>query len=280
MKYCEEYAALLDLFVDGELSGPEMARVGDHLAECPGCRAYVDDALAIRASFPDVEETAVPEGFAESVMERIREDAAKDQKIVELKRRGVRRWLGTAAALAACCALVILVRTGNDAAVPAGGNAYDTAAVMESGAEAAPQAAPEFKEEPVEGAPEEETRIALTARMKAAEPYHDEQASKSATTAGTDTAAPAEAAPEAAMDDEQLLACPPAPENQAALYLTAEEAGDLLDGFAAVWENGVEWRYELNAEEYRALLEALGRQEELAETKEGPFLVVVSGPLE
>ncbi len=280
MKYCEEYAALLDLFVDGELSGPEMAQVGDHLAKCPGCRAYVDDALAIRAGFPDVEETAVPEGFAESVMERIREDAAKDQKIVELKRRGVRRWLGTAAALAACCALVILVRTGNDAAAPAGGNAYDTAAIMESGAEAAPQAAPEFKEEPVEGTPEEEARIALTARMKAAEPYHDEQASKSATTAGTDTAAPAEAAPEMAMDDEQLLACPPAPEKQAALYLTAEEAGDLLDGFAAVWENGVEWRYELNAEEYRALLEALGRQEELAETKEGPFLVVVSGPLE
>lgn len=282
MKYCEEYAALLDLFVDGELSGPEMARVGDHLAACPGCRAYVDDALAIRAGFPDVEETAVPEGFAESVMERIREDAAKDQKIVELKRRGVRRWLGTAAALAACCALVILVRTGSEggAAAPAGGNAYDTASIMESGAEAAPQAAPEFKEEPVEGAPEEEARIALTARMKAAEPYYDEQASKSATTAGTDTAAPAEAAPEAAMDDEQLLACPPAPENQAALYLTAEEAGDLLDGFAAVWENGVEWRYELDAEEYRALLEALGRQEELVETKEGPFLIVVSGPLE
>lgn len=284
MKYCEEYAALLDLFVDGELSGPEMARVGDHLAECPGCRAYVDDALAIRAGFPDVEKTAVPEGFAGSVMERVREDAAKDQKIVELKRRGVRRWLGTAAALAACCALVILVRTGSEggAAAPAGGNgaAYDTASIMESGAEAAPQAAPEFKEEPVEGAPGEEARIALTARMKAAEPYHDEQASKSAATAGTDTAAPAEAAPEAAMDDEQLLACPPAPEKQAALYLTAEEAGDLLDGFAAVWENGVEWRYELNAEEYRALLEALGRQEELAETKEGPFLVVVSGPLE
>lgn len=141
MKYCEEYAALLDLFVDGELSGPEMARVGDHLAACPGCRAYVDDALAIRAGFPDVEETAVPEGFAESVMERIREDAAKDQKIVELKRRGVRRWLGTAAALAACCALVILVRTGSEggAAAPAGGNAYDTASIMESGAEAAPR---------------------------------------------------------------------------------------------------------------------------------------------
>ena len=34
MKYCEQYAALLDLFVDGELAGAEMERVRDHLAEC------------------------------------------------------------------------------------------------------------------------------------------------------------------------------------------------------------------------------------------------------
>ena len=100
MKYCEEYAALLDLFVDGELAGDEMERVRAHLAECPGCQAYVDDALAIRACFPDAEETVVPEGFAEGVMERVREASGRERKIVEMKRRGVRRWLGTAAALA------------------------------------------------------------------------------------------------------------------------------------------------------------------------------------
>ena len=47
MKYCEEYAALLDLFVDGELSLEEMLRVQEHLDTCPACRAYVDDALAM-----------------------------------------------------------------------------------------------------------------------------------------------------------------------------------------------------------------------------------------
>ena len=45
--------------------------------------------------------------------------------------------MGTAAALAACCALVILVRTGpgKEAAAPAGGDgaAYDTAAIIEDG---------------------------------------------------------------------------------------------------------------------------------------------------
>ena len=64
MRYCERYAALLDLFVDGELPPGEMEQVQAHLAVCPGCQAYVDDALAIRAGFPDVEDTAVPEGFA------------------------------------------------------------------------------------------------------------------------------------------------------------------------------------------------------------------------
>ena len=53
MKYCEEYAALLDLYVDGELSGEEAARVRAHLESCPSCQAYVDGALAIRAAFPE-----------------------------------------------------------------------------------------------------------------------------------------------------------------------------------------------------------------------------------
>lgn len=268
MKYCEEYAALLDLFVDGELVPEDMKRVGDHLTGCPGCQAYVDDALAIRAGFPDIEDTAVPEGFAEGVMERVREASGRERKIVEMKRRGVRRWLGTAAALAACCALVVLVKTGpgGDTAAPAGNAACDITGVIESeGGEIAPQAAPEPKEDPSEDMPEEAVRAAPAARSKAAELYNDEVTLK---------AALAEAAPETAMDDER----PPASEKT--LYLTREEAGELLDGFAPIWESAVEWRYELNGEEYRTLLEALNRQEELPEEEEGPFLVVVSGPLE
>ena len=265
MKYCEEYAALLDLFVDGELAGPELERVRDHLAECPGCRAYVDDALAIRAGFPDVEDTVVPEGFAQGVMERVRETSARDRKIVELRRRGIRRWIGTAAALAACCALVILIRTGpageNRAAAPAGGDG-GAAVTYDSGDSAA---------EDAETAPE----AGIAEQMAPAE----EPAGKSARTAAAGgqeefaLAAAPRAVMEAAMDESGL-------EKTAALYLTAEEVGDLLDGFSAVWENAVEWRYELNEEEYRALLEALNRPEELPEAAEGPFLVVVAGPKE
>ena len=38
MNTCETYAALLDLFVDGELSLEEMLEVQTHLDECPACR--------------------------------------------------------------------------------------------------------------------------------------------------------------------------------------------------------------------------------------------------
>lgn len=264
MKYCEEYAALLDLFVDGELAGPEMERVRDHLAACPGCRAYVDDALAMRAGFPNVEEADVPEGFAQGVMERIRETS--NRKSAELRRRGIRRWMGTAAALAACCALVILVRTGsageNRTAAPAGGDsaACDRAGIVE-GEEAgiAPQAAPE---------------AGIAAQMAPAE-APTEKNDFTARAGGQEEAALAapKAAVESAADESGL-------ENTAALCLTAEEAGDLLKDFTAVWENAVEWRYELNREEYQALLEALGRPEELPDGAQGPFLVVVTGPKE
>ena len=63
MKECTSFEALLDLFVDGELSPEEMARVQSHLDQCPACRAYVDDALAIRAALDGWEKTPVPEDF-------------------------------------------------------------------------------------------------------------------------------------------------------------------------------------------------------------------------
>lgn len=103
MRPCNEYAALLDLYVDGELPPQEMVRVQEHLDRCPGCRAYVDDALAIRAAFPDVEDTEVPEGFAESVCAVIQaSDTAP-------KRNRRRRWAKTLIPMAACCAIVVLL---------------------------------------------------------------------------------------------------------------------------------------------------------------------------
>ena len=60
----------------------------------------MDDALAIRAAFPLAEDTAVPDGFAEGVMERVKASP---------RRRPARRWGKPLASLAACCAIVLLL---------------------------------------------------------------------------------------------------------------------------------------------------------------------------
>ena len=280
MIYCEEYAALLDLLVDGELPQVDIERVQAHLESCSGCRAYIDDALAVRAGFPDVEDTVVPEDFAAGVMNRIRESVLEeDKKILKLRRRRFRRWMGTAA-LAACCALVIILRTGSggwkeDAAVPTesgyGAFSANDAAAFDNSAESVPEAAasPAVPEEPAEeeGIRADSETPAEVPRLRTAMAAED--AGESPDNAAM-VPAPMAAVQEAAKGSVQ----------EAALCLTEEEAGDLLDRFDVVWENAVERRYELSAEEYWSLLESLGRPEELPETANGSFLVVVTGPLE
>ena len=277
MKYCEEYAALLDRFVDGELTPEEMERARGHLAVCPGCRAYVDDALAIRAGFPDVEDTEVPGGFAEGVMERIRAASEKSGKLIELRRRSARRWAGSLTALAACCALVFLTWGGpggmNDKIAPTGEeNGVPAAHTQVENDTASDCVDTEEPEAVSETEHSEEKQVRATSET---------EAPRSQFRAQNMDAAPETTisqAPEAVMEDAEPRTSLSA--KNVALYLSEEEAGDLLDGFDAVWENSSEWCYELSAEEYQALLEALGRAEELAEGAEGPFWVVVSGPLE
>lgn len=140
MKLCENYAALLDPFLDGELPPEELARVQAHLRECPACRGYVDDALAIRAALAGGDDTAVPDGFSQRVMQRIREETptAKPPR---------RRYGRTLAALAACCAVVVLLAPvlsqRSDPASNATGASYALESPGESAARAdSAQAAP------------------------------------------------------------------------------------------------------------------------------------------
>lgn len=312
MTCCEEYAALLDLFVDGELATEEMTRVRNHLETCPGCRSYVDDVLAIRAAFPGVEDTEVPEGFAESVMERIRADAAagelKDRKDRKNRKNSRRRWAGTLTALAACFAVALLVqgvpRDANDGAAPAGDVAP---ALYEAGAPEAQsrtggtddmEAAPaEPSESPVQArttsggerpemsgfAADEDGQSSSSKRYNSSIEQNEEEGAA----AGVDSVAAERPAPSLAAaprlispaPEEEGPENPAAPElsadpgaglesgTEAALYLTQEEAGGLLDGVAPIWEDGTERRYELTAEELRVLLTALGRLEELEAVK-------------
>ncbi|MBP3486249.1 MAG: zf-HC2 domain-containing protein, partial [Oscillospiraceae bacterium] len=165
MNICEEYAALLDLYVDGELAAEDMARVQTHLDRCPACRAYVDDSLAIRAAFPDAEDTVLPQGFHDSVMAAVAADAARetakaadakaidaksetsktaDHKAPRAKQRRKGAWASMLPLAAACLAVVVLVEGGvlnsasGKSAAPAAGYAQSV-----ERAAMAPAAAPE-----------------------------------------------------------------------------------------------------------------------------------------
>ena len=129
MNICKDYEALLDLYVDGELTAEDMMKVRDHLDTCPTCQSYVDDALTIRAAFPEAEETELPEGFHESVMTRI------SQTAVPKKKR--RAWMGLAPVAAACLALAVAVQGG----LP-GMDAKQEAATAQYAYSALPQAPP------------------------------------------------------------------------------------------------------------------------------------------
>ena len=100
MKNHETYAALLDAFIDGELSEREAEQVRAHLASCPECQAYVSDAFAMREAFPDVEETVVPDGFEERVM------SALPPRQISWRAQ----WKKVVLPLAACAAVVLLIR--------------------------------------------------------------------------------------------------------------------------------------------------------------------------
>ena len=127
-----ENTALLDAFVDGELTSEEMISVQSHLDECPECRAYVDDVLVIRASFPTEDDVEMPADFAETVMKAVAEAPQSRPK----KRQP---W-GKLAAAAACLAVIVLMQRGG--MTGGSGNtsaACDAAPMVAAEAESAPE---------------------------------------------------------------------------------------------------------------------------------------------
>ena len=281
MKYCEEFAALLDPYVDGELSTGEAARVREHLETCPGCRRYVDEALALRAAFPAVEETAVPEGFAGGVMEAVRElEAGKRNS----KRQRALRWRTVLLPLAACFALVLILRT-----VPGGGSG----SVSGPAANMAPPAAEDTDMPADSGAPcglESVPQLAqaqIESDSGSMEEAPEAPAPESISPAEAPAADSTPAEPEAGM----VFSVPTAGEKMSrmaaaqAIRLTAEEAGALLADLPYTQEEDGSRCYQLTQAEFGVLLETLAEQgitpseEKLPETEvlpEGYNLVYVT----
>lgn len=262
MTYCEEFAALLDPYIDGDLSPAETARVREHLRTCDGCRAYVQAALAMRDAFPEAEDTPVPDGFAAGVMAAIRADAAP-------RKRRRPRWAKTLLPLAACCAIVVLAVSG----LP---RPSDTAVAdnLESQAEIA---APAEAAAPDADSSEEDTAATAYAAQSGEDTADVPDSTVTATDLPkTDAAAPhAQEQPSLATDPkisivprEGTSAEEVVPETAPATFavqspsltLTAEEAGNLLDSYTPASESDGALVYELTAAEYTTLLQQLEQQ--------------------
>lgn len=145
MLSCEEALEQMSQALDGPLTGEERGELEAHLAGCPACRADWEALRELHQAMGELEETPAPEGFADRVMERVREESGP-AKVVPLWRRP--QWRA-AAGLAACAVICVGLyygadrsgtgTAGNLAAVPdpaqwseeSAGSGADSAAVSE-----------------------------------------------------------------------------------------------------------------------------------------------------
>jgi len=254
MKYCDEYAALLDLFVDGECTPEEAERVRKHLAVCEGCRTYVADAYAIREAFPTFEDTQVPEGFADAVCAAVRADAAPRKK--------KNRWVKVVLSLTACAA--VIAAAAQLAPLYGGGStAASTASSAADSAETEERKSSGMQEFAALGAPdtgsvESGTQSAGTSDSGAAGNNQTLMADTvQPSQSGTDGLAPKEGA-------DLYTAQSEAGEKRYAQWIsvTKAEIGTLLDGYVGTQSfdsvSGETFtRYELSREDFEAILAQL-----------------------
>ena len=228
----------------------------------------MDDALAIRAAFPDVEDTEVPTGFAESVMSAVQAAAQERPAAPQAKKR---HWGRVLLPLAACCAIVILLHgvTGSKNSpvefATASSSATDTATTeSESIAETGEAAAEAPAETPADGAADggaaPETRVAFTTSDAGTGASVNDQASSKALPETGVVEAPAGAAvPEAQAAEPEEFGVEAASSVSAfaTLRLTTAQAGELLAEHTPVSDADGVLCYELSREDYDALLAAL-----------------------
>ena len=253
-----ENTALLDAFVDGELTSDEMIQVQAHLDECPACQAYVDDALAIRAAFPTEDDLPLPADFTENVMRSVAKAPQSQPK---------RQPWGKLAAAAACLAVIVLVQHGalGSTGSTDSASAYDTAAVMDvAAAESAP--AERSMDSPSAGTESEETADnSAEAFTATSDGSLETQKSKdtAAYTSGSGQSGIQVDLPSASEDtaQENGASVTVGPFNQADLptvHVSAADIGNLLDGREpAETENSGTLRYLLTRQEYDDLVAEL-----------------------
>lgn len=117
---CSDVAALLQLYIDAELSRDEQEHVALHLEHCPPCRAAVSEQIWVRAALRSVLQEPAPVGLRTRIMADLdAEDRATPTEEAPLElgkwRRRVRSFawggISLAPAAAAAAALFFVARS-------------------------------------------------------------------------------------------------------------------------------------------------------------------------
>ena len=140
MPDCERYEELCSCALDGALTKNEKRELEAHLAECPACRAYMEDLRAMKSLWKGLE-TPAPEGLHEQIMEQIMAEQGANVVPLPEKKKHRPPVFTMLAALAAC---VMLAVTGGLNGVFSQGDpeaAADAAVYSRSADGAAPAAA-------------------------------------------------------------------------------------------------------------------------------------------
>lgn len=109
MPDCTRYEELCSASLDNALSKEEKQELETHLAECPACRAYMDDLRAMKTLWKGLE-VSVPEGLHECIMGQITQEM--NATVVQMPAKQRRR-PPVFTMLAAAAACVLLAVTGN-----------------------------------------------------------------------------------------------------------------------------------------------------------------------
>ena len=103
---CQRYYELISARLDGELSDGEERELEAHLKDCPGCRALAEQLSGLHEEFSALEEFSAPDGFVRGVMDQVRAQEQKRNKVIPLFRRPqFKAVAGLAACLALCAGL-------------------------------------------------------------------------------------------------------------------------------------------------------------------------------
>ena len=155
---CDQWMDKIEAWIDGEGSEENAELVRLHIEECEACRHYVDAVLAIRASFPQIEDTMVPLDFAQGVMARIAEQTPQTHKKTSV------RWKQWALPAVACLALLVSAKGLFPQPVPSGPTVRIPTTIIEP--ETIPSSEPEVKS--IEPEPE-----VMTAEVEAGVPNNN-----------------------------------------------------------------------------------------------------------